>query len=191
MTIESIQVWIAGNPYLVIPIVLILSYFLYRLTRYILARGSYRIALRTENVYDDLIVDNLQPFRIAWLVPLLLIYFFADFAFGQESIISEIALFFILIVLTDFSIALFNGINDIYKHRPRYTGVSVSAYIDLIKVLVIISAIVLTIWIFSEIPPLVLLSGVGAWLAVLLLMSTMMEGLIRRPPLSSIARQFL
>lgn len=169
MTIESIQNWIVSYPFLFIPLVIIVSYFLYRLTRYVLARLSYRIALRTENVYDDLIVDNLQPFRIAWLVPLLLIYFFSDFAFGPESIASEIALFFIIVVLMDLTIALLSGINDIYKHRPRYTGVSVAAYIDLIKVLVIISAVVLTVWIFADVPPLVLLGSVGAWLAVLLL----------------------
>ena len=169
MTIENIQNWIASYPYLFIPIVIIASYFLYRLTRYVIARLSYRIALRTDTVYDDLIVDNLQPFRIAWLVPLLLVYFFSDFAFGPESISSEIALFFIIVVLTDFSIALLSGINDIYKHRPRYTGVSVGAYIDLIKLLVIISATILTVWIFADVPPLVLLGSVGAWLAVLLL----------------------
>lgn len=169
MTVESIRTWIAANPYLVSPIVIILSYILYKIARHLIARVSYRIALRTENVYDDLIVDNLQPFRVAWLFPLLLLYFFSDFGFGQESIISEVALFFIIIVVTDFLIVFLNGINDIYKHRPRYTGVSVSAYIDLTKVLVVIGALILTVWIFSDIPPLVLLSGVGAWLAVLLL----------------------
>lgn len=169
VSVEEIQKIVSENLFLFIPIVIILSYFLYRITRFILARGSYRIALRTENVYDDLIVDNLQPFRIAWLVPLLIIYFFSDFAIGQDSIVSDIALFFIIVVLVDFSIALLNGINDIYKHRPRYTGVSVSAYIDIVKVLIILGAFVLTVWVFADVPPLVLLGSVGAWLAVLLL----------------------
>lgn len=169
MTVETIQNWIATYPYIFFPIVLILCYFLYRISRFIIARLAYRIAFRTETVYDDLMVDNLQPFRIAWLVPLLLIYFFSDFALGRESIVSEIALFFVIIVMTDFTISFLNGINDIYKHRPRYTGVSVSAYIDLIKVGVIIGAMVLTVWIFGDIEPLVLLGSIGAWLAVLLL----------------------
>jgi len=169
MTLEEIRNVVSEYLYLFIPIVIILSYFLYRITRFILGRLSYRIALRTENVYDDLIVDNLQPFRIAWLVPLLIIYFFSDFALGQDSIVSDIALFFVIVVLVDFSIALLNGINDVYKHRPRYTGVSVSAYIDIIKVLIVLGAMVFTVWIFTDVPPLVLLGSVGAWLAVLLL----------------------
>jgi miniconductance mechanosensitive channel len=47
--------------------------------------------------------------------------------------------------------------------------VSVSAYADLVKVLLIVVAIVLSISIFVKVSPLVLFSGVGAWLAVLML----------------------
>ena len=169
MSINTIQSWVETYPFIFFPIVIIASYFLYRFMRYIIARLSYRIAFRTESVYDDLIVDNLQPFRVAWLVPLLLICFFSDFALGEESIVSEIALFFIIIVVTDFLISLLSGINEVYKHRPRYTGASVSAYVDVIKVLIIIGAIVLTVWVFGDIEPLVFLGSIGAWLAVLLL----------------------
>jgi miniconductance mechanosensitive channel len=169
MLVDNIQNFIISYPILVIPIALILGYLLYRFTRYILARGMYKLALRTETVYDDLIVDNLQPFRVAWLVPLLIIYFLADTVLVRVPIVKEIASFFIIIVLIDFSLALLNGINDIYKHRPRYTGTSVSAYIDILKVLIILSAIIFTVWIFADVPPLVLLGSIGAWLAVLLL----------------------
>ena len=54
MTLEEIQNVVSENLFLFIPIVIILSYFLYRISRFILGRLSYRIALRTENVYDDL-----------------------------------------------------------------------------------------------------------------------------------------
>ncbi len=73
MTFETIQNWIIANPYIFFPVVLLIGYLLYRITKFILARGSYRIAFRTDTVYDDLIVDQLQPFRVAWLVPLVLI----------------------------------------------------------------------------------------------------------------------
>ena len=74
MILETTQSWINNHPIIVVPLLLLIAFLLYRITRFLLARGAFFIALRTETVYDDLIVDRLQPFRFAWLLPLLLIY---------------------------------------------------------------------------------------------------------------------
>jgi miniconductance mechanosensitive channel len=169
MSFESLQNWITANPYLFFPVVLILGYLLYRVTKFILARGSYRIALRTDTVYDDLIVDQLHPFRVAWLVPMVLIYYYAFYAIGPDSLLKDLALLTIIWVGADFVIALLSGVNEIYRHTPKYSGVSVAGYIGLFKVLVVVIAFVLSIASFADVSPIALLSGVGAWLAVLLL----------------------
>jgi miniconductance mechanosensitive channel len=169
MTVENVQDWIIGNRYVLIPVVLVLSYGLYRLSRLILARGLFFVALRTENVYDDLIVDALYPFRVAWLVPLALLYYFSYLSAGQESVVKNIVLLLIIVEITDFSISLLSGVNEVYKHHPRYSGVSVAGYIGLLKILVVLVAVVIVISMFAQAPPAVLLSGLGAWLAVLLL----------------------
>jgi miniconductance mechanosensitive channel len=169
MTVEAIRDFIANYPVLFIPLAIIVAYVLYRLTRFVLARVSFWIAFRTESTYDDLMVDALYPFRVAWLVPLLLFYYFADFAYGELPIVKDVVLFLIIWVMVDFSISLLSGINEIYEHRPRYTGTPVAGYIGLLKVLAVIAGVVITISIFSDVPPVVLLGGVGAWLAVLLL----------------------
>ncbi len=169
MSFEAIQNWIITNPYIFFPVVLLLGYLLYRVTRYILARGSYRIALRTETVYDDLIVDQLHPFRVAWLVPLLLIYYYALYAIGPDSLLTNLALLTIIWIGVDFVIALLSGVNEIYRHTPKYSGVSVAGYIGLFKVLIAVIAFVLSLALFADVSPIALLSGVGAWLAVLLL----------------------
>lgn len=169
MSFESIQEFIADYPLLFIPLAIIAAYLLYRLTKFILARGSFWIAFRTETVYDDLMVDALVPFRVAWLVPLLLFYFFADYSYADLPILQDIALFLLIWVTVDFSISLLSGINEIYEHRPRYSGTPVAGYIGLLKVAAVVAGVVITISIFSDVPPAVLLGGVGAWLAVLLL----------------------
>lgn len=169
MSVDSIQNILADSPILFIPLAIIVSYLIYRLTRFILARVSFWIAFRTETTYDDLMVDALYPFRVAWLVPLLLFYYFANFAYAELTIVNDIVLFLIIWVLVDFSISLLSGTNEIYKHRPRYTGTPVAGYIGLLKVLAVIVGAVISISIFSDVPPAVLLGGIGAWLAVLLL----------------------
>jgi len=169
MTFESIQNWILANPYIFFPVVLLFSYLLYKITKFILARGSYRIALQTETVYDDLIVDQLQPFRVAWLVPLALIYYYAWYTLGPDSLLAKLALLTVIWIGADFVIALLSGVNEIYRHTPKYSGVSVAGYIGLFKVLIAVIAFVVSVALFAGVPPLTLLSGVGAWLAVLLL----------------------
>jgi miniconductance mechanosensitive channel len=106
---------------------------------------------------------------VAWLLPLGLIYTFFYATVGPDSAISSIVLFFIILVTADLAIALLNGFNDVYEHRPTYTGASIAAYIDLIKVLAIVAAIFFSLALFTDIPPMALLTGLGAWLAVLLL----------------------
>lgn len=169
MFIESVQGFIADLPILFIPSGIILAYLLFRLTKFILARGSFWIAFRTETVYADLMVDALTPFRVAWLVPLILFYFFTDFAYADLPLVQDIVVFLIIWVLVDFSISLLTGINEIYEHRPQYAGRPVAGYVGLLKVIAVIAGVVVTISVFSDVSPAVLLGGVGAWLAVLLL----------------------
>lgn len=167
--IEAIQIFSSDMPYLFFPILILIAFLLYRGTQFVFARISYRVALRTETIYDDLFVDRLQPFRFAWLLPLLVIFFFTEMLFPEYPFLKKTALVLSIGFLADFLIAILSGINDVYKNNPRYTGVSVAGYIGLLKVLTVVAAIVFTISYLSEIDLVTLLSGVGAWLAVLLL----------------------
>jgi len=169
MILETTQSWINNNPIIVVPLMLLIAFLLYRITRFLLARGAFFIALRTETVYDDLIVDHLQPFRVAWLLPLLLIYFFSVNSSPEYSFVETISLILIIWFSADFLIAILSGMNDVYKHNPRYQGVSVAGYIGILKVSVVVGAIILTISYLFEVEPIALLGGLGAWLAVLLL----------------------
>jgi miniconductance mechanosensitive channel len=169
MTVDAIQDFLATYPALIIPLAIGIAYLLYRLTRFIFARGSYWIAFRTETTYDDLMVDALFPFRIAWLLPLILFNYLAKFAYAEIPVVTNIVLFLIIWVVVDFSISLLSGVNEIYEHRPRYTGTPIAGYVGLLKVLAVLVGAVLSISIFADVPPAVLLGGVGAWLAVLLL----------------------
>lgn len=169
MTFETVQRWLTDYQWFFLIVALILGYLLYRLTKWALARVLYRIAIRTESVYDDLVVDRLHPFRFAWLLPLGLIYGLFYATLGPDPITTNIVLFLIILVVVDLAVALLNAFNDVYQARPTYTGASIAAYIDIIKVLLIVGAIFFTLVIFTDSSPVALLAGLGAWLAVLLL----------------------
>jgi miniconductance mechanosensitive channel len=169
MTIESIQTWLLANPYYGLAAVALGSALLYLLFRWLIGRVLYNLAERTATVYDDLIIKSLHPFRVAWLAPLIVIYFFSDFALDTIPYIRDVSLIGICLVSAYALVAILNGINAVYEARPSYNGVSIQGYLDIVKIFIWVVGLVLSISIITGDSPIILLSGLGAATAVLLL----------------------
>ncbi len=169
MSIEIIQAWIYENPDLALAGAVVLSYFLYLITRFIFSRVIQAFTARTKNIYDDMIVEHMRPYRIAWLVPLLFLFVFSGYTLGQESAFGKIVLFLIIWIVVYSLTLLLNGLNQVYETRPNYSGVSIQGYLDIVKILFAIVGIILSISLFTGESPVGLLSGLGALTAVLLL----------------------
>ena len=169
MSIEIIQAWIYENPNLALVGAVVLSYFLYLITRFIFSRVIQAFTARTENIYDDMIVEHMRPYRIAWLVPLLFLFVFSGYTLGQESAFGNVVLFLIIWVVVYSLALLLTGLNEVYETRPNYSGVSIQGYLDIVKILFAIVALILSISLFTGESPVGLLSGLGALTAVLLL----------------------
>ncbi|MGD8822183.1 MAG: mechanosensitive ion channel, partial [Anaerolineales bacterium] len=138
------------------------------IARGLLARGLLTLAAHTKTKYDDIIVKHLRPFRVAWLAPVLLIYAFAYLAPEISHIIRDIALFFILWITAVTFNALLSAANEIYESRATFQGVSIQGYLDLVKILILLTAVILSVSLFTGQSPVVLLTGLGALTAVLL-----------------------
>lgn len=169
MSIEIIQLWIEENPTLAYAVVVVMSVVVFILTRIILGRGLTYLASRTETKYDDIFVKDLHPFRVAWAAPLVVLYSFAYLLPAYEDIIKQVTLFLILWVLVFTVHSLLNAGNKIYESSPSFTGVSIMGYLDIVKLIVILVGVILSISMFTGESPIVLLSGLGAVTAVLLL----------------------
>jgi miniconductance mechanosensitive channel len=169
MTASDLQQWMVDNPILTLVGVLILSLITFIIARGILARGLIYITSRTKTKYDDIIVKNLRPFRVAWLAPLSIIYSFAYLFPDYQIYIEKVCLFLILWVAVVTISALITAVNDIYESSSSFTGVSIQGYLDIVKILVIVVGIILSISLITGESPMVFLTGLGALTAVLLL----------------------
>jgi len=169
MNIEQIQIWIEENPLLTIAAVIVLSIDAFIVARYIVGRGMIFLSKRTETMVDDIIVKHLRPYRIAWLIPLTLIYLFSYVLPDYQQIIQVTTLFFILWVVVITINALLSAFNEIYESRPNFSGVSIQGYLEIIEILIIVLGIIVSISLITGESPLVLLTGLGALTAVLLL----------------------
>ena len=169
MDVSSIQGWIIANPSLALAAAAFLFLLIYLLARLIFGRGLTYLTGLTKNKYDDIIVRKLRPYRAALLVPFILLYVFAYLAHDYQAAIEKGALFVILWLSILTLIGLINAINQVYESRPSFTGVSIQGYLDIVKILTIVVGIILSISMLTNESPILLLSGLGALTAVLLL----------------------
>jgi len=169
MTLADFQAWINANQEWAILGALALSLFSFFIARFIVARGLVYLAKRTENQFDDIIVESLRPFRIAWLAPLISLYLFAYLFPEAQDLIEQVSLIFILWVAIVTFNSLLNAVNKIYESSQNYSGVPIQGYLDLIKILFLLVGTILSISIFTGESPIVYLTGLGALTAVLLL----------------------
>ena len=173
MGIEMIDRWLAQNParapWAIAAGLAVLSLAAYAIARYLIANGLVYVAGRTANQYDDIIVEKLRPFRFAWIAPLLVVYRFAALLPQGGDVVRQALLFVILWLVIVTLNSLLNGVNAIYEASHFYHGVSIQVYTDLGKIILILVGVIISISTFTGRSPLVLLSGLGAMMAVLLL----------------------
>lgn len=161
--------WIQQNPWISLGLTVVLSSIIFLIVRTLLGRGLAALARRTETKIDDVLVEKLKPFRIAWLAPLIIIYLLADLEPTYGQWIEKGALFLILWISAFTLNALLDALNVFYEASSSYKGVSIQGYLDIVKLLVILAAIILSVSLFSGQSPLALLTGLGALTAILLL----------------------
>lgn len=169
MDFELIQIWIQQNPWLALIAIAAISIVTFFLVRLLLGRGLSALARRTESKIDDILVETMKPFRIAWLAPLILIYLLADLVPTYQTWIETGTLFLILWISAITLNALMDAFNVVYESSESYKGVSIQGYLDIVKLIVILAGVILSVSLFSGQSPVALLTGLGALTAVLLL----------------------
>ncbi len=168
MSVEQIQYLILDNPYIALVIAASAFILIYLITRWIIGRGLTYIASRTKNKYDDILVAELHPFRTAWLVPFIILYSLSYLTPDYQDSIRKFTLFFIIWLAALTLNALLNAINQVYESSPNFNGVSIQGYLDILKILFLIIAVILSVSLITDESPIILLSGLGALTAILL-----------------------
>lgn len=169
MNFTDIKAWLDANPQFAIWIALGVILLSFLIARYLVARGLVYLTTRTRNQWDDIIVKQLRPNRLSWVAPLVVAYYFAFLWPEYAETIRTGALFLILWLLVLTLNSLLNAVNMIYESRTNYSGVAIQGYLDLTKILFTGVGIILSVSIITGKSPLLLLGGLGALTAILLL----------------------
>ncbi len=149
----------------------LVAVFVHWITKIIIIRVIHRLVEKSKTDWDDYLLKRRVFQSMSHLSSALVFYYTADFS-GIDGVTHFISIFtniyFVIIFIKVIS-GLLNASNDIYLTTPYATTRSIKGYIQLVMILMyFISAIFIIAVIFDK-SPLVLLGGLSAVAAVLIL----------------------
>ena len=150
--------------------ILLLSYVAYLVTRKFLVKWLRMLVKRTKTELDDIFFEQVLSRRVAYVVPIIIIYNFAYLAPPSlVETLQRIALALIFFILLTAIGAFLEALNNLYKKKEQFKGRPIKGYIQAITLALYIVGTLVTIGILTGQPFWALLSGVGALTAVILL----------------------
>ena len=152
----------------------VVSWIAFAVTRRIILRSIKRVAARTAVSWDDLIIEHHVFDRLAYIAPALVWYYgvrlIPDMPDPLTLLIQRTALATIIVVLVASASGFLNAVNAIYQtvyHDARNRPIK--GYVQLVKIFLFVSAGVAVVATVMDQSPFLILSGLGAMTAVLLL----------------------
>lgn len=158
---------------IIVTLILLISYLANFLTRRILLAYIKRLIRKSDNKWDDLLVEKKVLHRLANFAPVLVLYFIVPKAlinfpqaleYFQKGL--EVIMLALGVLIFDAAINVMHGM---YQLMPMAKEKSIRGYIQVLKIfLYFIGGVLLLSLLIGE-SPLVFLGGLGALAAVLLL----------------------
>ncbi|MBT3169201.1 MAG: mechanosensitive ion channel [Candidatus Cloacimonetes bacterium] len=149
--------------------VLILAFLTFLIVKNIVVKIIWKIAKKTKTKWDDAIMERNVLQKIAYIFPFLIFHYFS-YLFGNfQNLIQKISLIFIVwfVLLTVNS--FLNAINDIFKTHRISKKHPIKGYLQIISIIFFLFGSIIIIAILTNKSPLILLSGLGAMTAIILL----------------------
>jgi miniconductance mechanosensitive channel len=143
------------------------------IVKQVLLRTIQHIIHRSATAYDDLLMERKVFTRLCHLVPALMIYILTPLAFsGYGTAISAIqtaAKIYMLLMGMLALDAFLNAIVDIYHSTSLFQKVPIRGFVQVIKIVAFCFAIIIVISLIIGQSPFILIGGLGAMTAVLIL----------------------
>jgi len=154
--------------YIIYFIVIIISFLLYLVTRYIILKSISKIFKKTSTNLDDILIEKGVLNRLSYFIPLIFIYNLKDLL-AVYDIVDRVLVSLIALILISSINAFINALNDIYSKSQYSNRFNIKSYIQIIKLFVNIFGIIIIIALLTGKSPVYFLSGLGALTAVLML----------------------
>ena len=160
---------LVSQKYLLISSVMISSFIIFLMMRYIVLKVIFHLFQRTSNKYDDILIEKGLFNRLSYLPSILLMYNSFNYFFENHILINRFILSLLVIVIVSCINALLSILNDFYNNSKFYKQINLKSYIQILKLIINLLSVVIVFAVLSGQSPFYLLSGIGALTAVLML----------------------
>lgn len=160
---------------LVLLLIIIVTVGIDYICRYIVLGMFKRLAKKTKNTWDDLIVERKIINKMMHIIPAILIYTLLPFAFTTEetpkilAFLQKLCLIYVIAVSLRFINASLNVIHEIYNQKESFKNKPLKGFIQIIQVTTFFIGIILIISVLINKSPVSLFAGLGASAAILML----------------------
>ncbi|XOV80551.1 MAG: mechanosensitive ion channel family protein [Aestuariibacter sp.] len=158
---------------LLLGIILLVTWLSFKLVRYILSNQVTSLILSSKVAWDDALHQHGFFKRIAHLVPATTLQLLAPHLLHETEILMNIVMKSSMIYLILISVwainSIFNTVEDVYNESPLAQRVPITGFVQVGKLLIAIIALLLVISQLLDKSPMLLLSGLGALTAIIIL----------------------
>ena len=154
-------------------VIVSLAWLSFKVCRVLLTGNLTKLVMRTKNTFDDELHQHGFFRRASHLAPAIIIYMLSPLFIGNELLLSflqKTAVIYALIAVVRSISALLNTIEDSYNASNLAKKAPITGFIQVAKLFLLIIALLLIISNLLDKSPLLLLSGLGAVTAILLLL---------------------
>ena len=121
-----------------IPFIIICSYLSYFITKNILIKTLNKIIIKTSTNIDDILVEKSVFNNLAYIAPLLILYFFSYLIPQGEEILHRILISLIILLFIMMLGSFLEVINELYKRSGLAEHLHIKSYIQIIKLVMYI-----------------------------------------------------
>lgn len=157
----------------VIFLIILVSFLLDFLCKRILAPLAKRIAERTDNKWDDYLLNDDVLSKACHLIPPVVAYTLMSLVFSRDQalldIVFKISWIYIVVVAVRLVFAILDSVYSISNDHEKYKNHSLKGFYQMFKLLAACVAIIIIVSELIGKSPIVVLTGLGAGTAILML----------------------
>ena len=170
---QQLQAWMnthgAAAPFVRAVAVLILAWVSNVVMRQVLVHWIGGLIRTTRTRVDDVLLQRDVLRRMALLAPVIVLYYGADALPGDQALVRQAVSATLMLVLLLITGAMINAFQELSNDFASASEVPIKSYAQIVKLVVYILGGLMTVAVLTGRSPWVLLSGVGALMAVIIL----------------------
>jgi len=171
--IDILTTWLRAQPLALATArtfaVLLISWISYYVARTVLLRWLARLIRRTQTKIDDILLERGVLRRVALLAPVVVLYYGAGALPGPTAYVLQIVNAALTVVVLLVLGSAIDAFQDIIADYDARTEVPIKSYTQIAKIVIYVLGTLITTAVLTGKSPWVLLSGVGALMAVVIL----------------------